>query len=102
MSTFLTTIRSPRRMAIKPHESSGGWLAAGISIVCLANLRGLDSITTLRPDSSGAHSGIVKSAPGAPEGISGGRFPAQFGACVSAYRQMQSAETTDSRVHLGR
>src|ERR1700735_157273 len=66
MSTFLTTIRSPRRMAIKPHESSGGWLAAGISIACLARLRGLDSITTLRPDSSGAHSGIVKSALGAP------------------------------------
>src|SRR5260370_41137180 len=81
MSTFLTTMRSPRRTATNPRESSVAWLAGGISTVYPASHPEQVLITTLRLGSSGAPSGIVKFAPGAQEGISGGRFPAPCGPC---------------------
>src|SRR4029077_6792974 len=97
MSTFLTTMQSPRRTATNPRESSVAWLAGGISTAYPASHPEQVLITTLRLGSSGAPSGIVKFAPGAQAGISGGRFPAPCGPCDSASRPMPSAETTDSR-----
>src|SRR5580692_9854038 len=81
MSTFLTTMRSPRRTATNPRESSVAWLARGISTAYPASHPEQVLITTLRLGSSGAPSGIVRFARGAQEGISAGRFPAPFGRC---------------------
>src|SRR6266481_7694028 len=88
MSTFLTTMRNPRRTATNPRESSVVWLAGGILTAYPASHPEQVLITTLRLGSSGGPSGIVKFAPGAQEGISGGRFPAPCGPCVSASRRL--------------
>ena len=87
---------------VKPHESREGWLAAGTSIACPGE-----------PPRAGfdynVETGFQWSTFGNPRnprlgrrGKWGGRFPVQCGARVSACRRMQSAETTDSRVHSGR
>jgi hypothetical protein len=70
-------MRNPPCTATNPRESSDAWLVGGISTAYPASHPEQGLITTLRLGSSGVPSGIVKFAPGAQEGISGGHFPAR-------------------------